>query len=224
MRALLAVAVAVSFGLFAAEQPSDQNACTRAEQLLAKDAASAKEADLDRRLSSSRHIDAGRKLLADLEYELAYKQFQQALADDPRNTEARRLKEQVEALMGVHPARMHTAIEQLVDEHKVNIEEQKAVIANTIDEARKHIKRAETDPDLDLVQRLREYQNALDLLLRVKELLNYLPADNASSTINRQLSELLQMTETKSKIVETRRKEIVREEATRESAERCKRR
>src|SRR6185295_8002284 len=93
----------------AADQKDD--AAARARQLLAQEAASVNNAEVSHRLASNRHIDAGKKLLADLEYELAYKQFQQALAEDPRNGDARKLLEQVEALMGVHRSRMRTTVE-----------------------------------------------------------------------------------------------------------------
>ena len=123
--------------------------------------------------------------------------------------------EQTESLLGVRRSRVRSTATDLAAAHKVSVEEQKLVITNLIETAKKYIRQAETDPDLSLVERLRKYELALEQLERAKERLQWMPVGEQPAGIDAQLRELIGTTDTRAKTTGEYKKIRAREDARR---------
>jgi len=152
-----------------------------------------------RRASAEASYQAGLRLMADLEYEMARKKFEEAVAQDPAHAAALEKLRTVNSLLGVHIDRMRDKMVELERVERVKIQEQMLVLANSLEDARKFEDRGSstpttTDPDeldAELARQLEALEKAQGRYRQVREILNYMPPNFESPAMRGQINEAL---------------------------------
>ncbi|HEY3321752.1 MAG TPA: hypothetical protein VGP72_14875 [Planctomycetota bacterium] len=164
-------------------KPGEETPQQRAERLL-KDAERLAGVEAQgRQQEAEAAYQAGLKLFNDLEYEEARKYFEKAVRLNPAHAGAQQKLHTVGALLGIHANVMREKIMELERAQRVQVQEQMAVLAQSLEEGRRleergsqtAIELAPAEKEKALAEQLTFLQRAKDGYSRVRELLNYMP-------------------------------------------------
>ena len=154
-----------------------EEATTKAQELLEKDAAVDRKVKEEILTQVQAHLDAGKRLYSTFEYEAARAEFERAFYLDRSNEEARTLLTNVNDVLGHRKDRIKSAVQQLYGEARVQAQERLAELDNRIDWGRRFIKQAAEQPDLSITDRIRRYEQGLQAFGRAHEIIKWMPVN-----------------------------------------------
>ncbi|MCX7804687.1 MAG: hypothetical protein N3A38_05795 [Planctomycetota bacterium] len=201
----------------------------RAKRLLEEEAAKEKIRREARRAEADHKFQAGLKLYQDIEYELALREFENALRIDPTHEKAKEYLRRTRAILGRREDKVAEQLKALDNQTRAKIEETLLALQNALEEAEKLeregsgavLEEEYADKEAGLAEQIKKLRAAQDRLTRVREIIRWMPLQVNLAGEQRRTDEA--MARVKAKISDKEAEiQMLRREAAMKAAEELK--